>query len=138
MKSRTVFLSLLVLFLFASITFAGGVIQLPQDTGQTKCYDSAGSEIACAGTGQDREIQAGVDQKALMKKISGLQIPFIENQGQIKDKSVRFYANTFAGTVFVTEKGEIVYSLIKKEDSKKKIQDSKLPPPFRKGGQGGI
>lgn len=29
-------------------------------TGQTKCYDSSGTEIACAGTGQDGDIQAGV------------------------------------------------------------------------------
>jgi alpha-tubulin suppressor-like RCC1 family protein len=34
-------------------------IQLPR-TGQTKCYDAAGTEITCAGTGQDGEIQAGV------------------------------------------------------------------------------
>jgi hypothetical protein len=37
----------------------GGEINLPQ-TGQTKCYDAAGAEIACAGTGQDGEIQAGI------------------------------------------------------------------------------
>jgi len=36
-----------------------GVIQLPK-TGQTKCYDTAGTEIACTGTGQDGDIQAGV------------------------------------------------------------------------------
>lgn len=58
MKSKTV----LLIFLF-SLTFVcvgvAGVIQLPQ-TGQTKCYDSAGLEIPCAGTGQDGEIQAGV------------------------------------------------------------------------------
>lgn len=58
---------------------------------------------------------ANVDSQAVMKKVSGLQIPFIENQGQIKDKSVRFYANTFAGTVFITDKGEIVYGLEKVE-----------------------
>jgi hypothetical protein len=29
-------------------------------TGQTTCYDSVGTEIDCAGTGQDGEIQAGV------------------------------------------------------------------------------
>ena len=34
-------------------------IELPK-TGQTKCYDAAGFEIACTGTGQDGEIQAGV------------------------------------------------------------------------------
>lgn len=36
-----------------------GKIQLPQ-TGQTTCYDSAGTVIPCAGTGQDGDIQAGV------------------------------------------------------------------------------
>ena len=34
-------------------------INLPQ-TGQTKCYDEWGSEMACSGTGQDGDIQAGV------------------------------------------------------------------------------
>jgi hypothetical protein len=34
-------------------------VDLPR-TGQTKCYDTAGTEIPCAGTGQDGEIQAGV------------------------------------------------------------------------------
>ena len=29
------------------------------DTGQTKCYDSNGTQIPCSGTGQDGEIQAG-------------------------------------------------------------------------------
>ena len=56
------------------------------------------------------------DQKTIMAKTAKLQIPFIENQGQIKDKGVRFYANTFAGNVYVTEKGEIVYGLIKVDE----------------------
>ncbi|MBF0565047.1 MAG: DUF1566 domain-containing protein [Nitrospirae bacterium] len=34
-------------------------INLPQ-TGQTTCYDSDGNKIACAGTGQDGDIKAGV------------------------------------------------------------------------------
>ena len=38
---------------------ASGVIELPK-TGQTKCYDTAGAKISCAGTGQDGDIQAGV------------------------------------------------------------------------------
>ena len=49
-------------------------------------------------------------QDAVKQKLSGMQIPFIENKGQM-DKSVAFYAPTFAGTVFVTKKGELVYSL---------------------------
>jgi hypothetical protein len=69
-----------------------------------------------------------VENNALMKKMSVLQMPFIENQGQVKDKSVRFCANTFAGKVFVTDKGEIVYRLIKteKEDTEFRMQDTGL------------
>ncbi|OHB71796.1 MAG: hypothetical protein A2W23_00015 [Planctomycetes bacterium RBG_16_43_13] len=79
------------------------------------------------------EAKEGVDKDAFMKKVSALQMPFIENQGQIKDKSVRFYANTFAGTVFVTDKGEIVYSLIKTDprpqtiDHRQKDKTPNLP-----------
>lgn len=58
MKSKSVFLAFLVVLIFALTAFAG-TVQLPQ-TGQTKCYDSAGAEIACAGTGQDGDIRAGV------------------------------------------------------------------------------
>jgi len=59
-KKRAFSVWVLALFLLASSTsvFATGVIDLPQ-TGQTKCYDSYGTEIACVGTGQDGEIQAG-------------------------------------------------------------------------------
>lgn len=35
----------------------------------------------------------------MMKKAANLQIPFIENQGQIKDESVKFYANTLQTTL---------------------------------------
>ena len=73
----------------------------------------------------------GVDKEALMKKVSGLQMPFIENQGQIKDKSVKFYANTFAGTVFVTDKCEIVYSLQKTEDAEGMAQSEKTTPGLK-------
>ena len=41
-------------FLFA------GEVDLPK-TGQTTCYDENGYVIDCAGTGQDGDIQAGVD-----------------------------------------------------------------------------
>ncbi len=65
----------------------------------------------------------GVNKEVLMKKVSGLQMPFIENRGQIRDKTVKFYANTFAGTVYVTDKGGIVYSLQKTEHRLKKSGD---------------
>jgi hypothetical protein len=37
---------------------SGGSITIPR-TGQTRCYDAAGTEIPCTGTGQDGAIQAG-------------------------------------------------------------------------------
>ncbi len=39
---------------------AGGTIQLPK-TGQTVCYDGSGSAISCANTGQDGNLQKGVE-----------------------------------------------------------------------------
>ncbi len=66
-----------------------------------------------------------VDKSDVMKKVSGLQVPFVENQGQIKDRSVRFYANTFAGTVYVTDKGELIYDLPKRESNKQE-QEGKV------------
>lgn len=54
------FLFMNVPLLFAlPLTSHAGSVQLPQ-TGQKTCYDSSGSVIACPGTGQDGEIQAGV------------------------------------------------------------------------------
>lgn len=51
-----------------------------------------------------------VSETRLEPRLSGIEIPFIENQGQT-DRRVAYYASTFAGTVFVTREGEIVYSL---------------------------
>jgi hypothetical protein len=48
-----------VFFSLLSSLAAAGSIELPK-TGQQSCYDAAGTEIVCAGTGQDGEIQAGV------------------------------------------------------------------------------
>jgi len=51
-----------------------------------------------------------LDTSSFAQKTKKLQIPFIANNGQV-DEQVRFYANTFGGTVFVTKDGEIVYAL---------------------------
>jgi hypothetical protein len=64
-----------------------------------------------------------VDQKGVNKlsksdfiqKTKKIQIPFITNNGQT-DKRVKYYANTFGGTVFLTNDAEIVYSLPSSKD----------------------
>ncbi len=55
-----------------------------------------------------------------INKISNIQIPFIENNGQIKGNSIRFYAEIFSGEVFITDKGEIVYNLIQESPAELK------------------
>ena len=51
----------------------------------------------------------------IVHKMKKLQMPFIANDGQA-DENVKYYANTFAGSVFVTKEGEIVYSLPKNNE----------------------
>ena len=46
------------------------------------------------------------------KRFSTVNLPFVENHGQITDKSVKYSANTFIGNVYVKNNG-IVYSLTK-------------------------
>src|SRR3990172_3047915 len=46
-------------------------------------------------------VQKLPDKNAITAKTAKLRIPFIENQGQIKDETVKFYANTFAGNLYV-------------------------------------
>ena len=62
---RKLFSTILVLSCFFVIGLSSqgvalaGTVQLPQ-TGQTICYDSAGTVKSCAGTGQDGALQMGV------------------------------------------------------------------------------
>lgn len=55
---RSILCSLFLLILFSSALNAG-TTGLPV-TGQVNCYDMAGTEVVCSGTGQDGELQAGV------------------------------------------------------------------------------
>jgi hypothetical protein len=54
--------------------------------------------------------------KRVGEYLSGIRIPYIANSGQT-DPAVAYYAQTFAGTVFVTRDGRIVYSLPGEKDS---------------------
>ncbi len=58
--------------------------------------------------------QATTDAQQLNHKINHIQLPFVANSGQIDNDSVKFYARTLAGTVFVMDTGKLVYLLPKK------------------------
>jgi len=47
----------------------------------------------------------------LIERAMKARIPFVANQGQITNEAIRFYADVLGGTVFVTDNGEIIYSL---------------------------
>ncbi|BBO18678.1 conserved hypothetical protein [Candidatus Brocadia pituitae] len=60
-----------------------------------------------------RNQSLGIDKplkSEVVQKMNKLQMPFIANEGQIEEQ-VGFYAKTFSGTMFVTNNGEIVYTL---------------------------
>jgi len=77
---RKLFTTILILSCFFLIGLGSqevvlaGIIQLPQ-TGQTTCYDSSGTVIPCAGTGQDGEKRAGVAWPDPRFTVSGDSVP---------------------------------------------------------------
>lgn len=68
-------------------------------------FGLAGARIS----GPDSKIGPAAGEP-LRERIRSVRIPFVSNRGQT-GPAVAYYASTFAGTVYVTKKGEIVYSL---------------------------
>jgi len=54
--------------------------------------------------------QPAPDRAAVHQALSGLAVPFEQNQGQF-DPQVAYMAKTFAGAVFITREGRLTYSL---------------------------
>lgn len=50
-----------------------------------------------------------------LDRVHSLEIPFMENQGQIMAKGVRYYAKTSGGTLLVVQDGQLVYALAKSD-----------------------
>ena len=50
------------------------------------------------------------------ESLSRVQVPFVKNEGQIKSDDIKFYVQTFNGTVFITEKGELLYTILNAKD----------------------
>jgi len=76
------------------------------ETGQTICYNTAGSVIACAGTGQDGELQKGLANSftdngdgTITDNLSGLMWEKLSDDGTIHDKD-----NTYTWLTAVTSK----------------------------------
>lgn len=50
-------------------------------------------------------------KEQVLKKAYRVQVPFIENRGQVDNKEVRYYAKTFGWTILVEKNGSLTYSL---------------------------
>lgn len=55
--------------------------------------------------------QDAFDTQAAQRRALAVDVPFVENRGQIVAGDVRYYARTFGGAVFVTGDGSLTYSL---------------------------
>ena len=55
--------------------------------------------------------------RALVDRLVSARAPFIQNQGQIPQQEVRFQARMFAGSLFVTERNQLVYALPRHSDA---------------------
>ena len=56
-----------------------------------------------------------VKKAKLLHKAYRIQIPFIENRGQVENSDVSFYAKTFGGTLFVEKNGTLTYSFLSED-----------------------
>jgi hypothetical protein len=84
-----------------------GTVGVLQKTGQTACYNTAGSTIACAGTGQDGELQKGAARSVtdngngtVTDNLTGLMWEKQSDDGSIHDKDNTYtWDNAFASKV---------------------------------------
>ena len=58
----------------------------------------------------DQTCNKQAEQSVTAVQAAALHIPFLDNHGQYP-REVHFYARTFAGMVFITDAGELVYSM---------------------------
>jgi hypothetical protein len=68
------------------------------------------SSIASAGATTRLEARATPTELEARSQLARVRMPFIANHGQV-DARVAYYAPTFAGTLFITQRGELVYVL---------------------------
>ena len=71
------------------------------------CATSLLTSIACGAAARTPSSPTVVE---VGQRLGGISIPFIENAGQLEPR-IRFAAPTFAGTLVVTQAGQLIYAL---------------------------
>ena len=93
--------------------------------------------LPALGASAKEKGSSAIPKAEALSKLSKLHIPFILNQGQV-DERVKYYARTFGGTVFVTEAGEILYSLPKRDGEEKTLSGWVLKEELLQGSTKGV
>jgi len=124
---------LMVILITAALLFSSQLVAEAQERPEDPVKScQTGKDEQCASIATDSTDQipksevpsrgiSSEKRSEIISHLKALQVPFIANQGQV-DKGVRFYAKTFGGTLFVTDKGELIYSL-------SKIDEEESSPP---------
>ena len=63
-------------------------------------------------------VQATIDRSLTHQKMKSIRLPFIENQGQLPSRKIKFYTDTLSGRVAINWQGGIQYSLPVVKDRK--------------------
>jgi hypothetical protein len=106
MSSRSKILAWIVGLAFA--LFAGVMLVLPRAT-LAAAPTTEFQHLPPNGVGHSKQASS-VSEANIGHAFDSLQIPFIKNTGPL-DQRVAYYAQTFAGTLFVTHQGQLVYTL---------------------------
>jgi len=73
-----------------------------------------------------------VQRAEMVSKLSRVQVPFVENRGQIQNGAVSFYAKTLSGTLFVDDHGVLTYALLLNDKNgvvfKEMLTEKKIKP----------
>jgi hypothetical protein len=59
-------------------------------------------------------------QNVALHQVMKVQVPFVANEGQVSDKTVKYYTRTFRGSFYVREDGEMVYLVSSRPENKDK------------------
>ena len=90
----------------------------------------ATSTLAIGAAAPGSTVTPTPDRTQLQLRLRALKIPFVPNAGQW-DRRAAFAAHTFAGTLFVTTGGQLVYSLPGKAIDERETGTSPAPGPHR-------
>lgn len=76
------------------------------------------------------EVRDEAKRAEILERAGQLQVPFVENTGQIGKEDVRYYARTHGGIIFVDKNGALGYDLAGKGDRRIFIRESFAAKPL--------